>query len=181
MEMNLVRIDLGLTPCSASDCVEIGGGLTPFWNDVFNLQVSSLSPSHIGVEIVDPDGCQWQLIGFSSQPATACREESRTLLKSPNMVSPLPWLCLGDFNDILSQSKKEKGNLGFHSGYAWRAIGGRWCGGSNLHAVGEADGDLQGKNGIQDGKGALVPLITFYSKGLKRTRKDGNMVGSTWR
>ncbi|GKV28856.1 hypothetical protein SLEP1_g37847 [Rubroshorea leprosula] len=154
MEMNLFRIDLGLAHCSESDCAERGGGLTLFWNDAFNLQVSSFSPYHIDVEIVDPGGCQWQLIRLSGQPETTCREESWTHLKSPKTVSPLPWMRLGDINDILSKSEMEKGNLRFWSGYAWGAI---------------------------VGKRALVPLITYDSKGWKRIGKDGNMFGSTCR
>ncbi|GKV40722.1 hypothetical protein SLEP1_g48331 [Rubroshorea leprosula] len=181
MEMNLFQIDLGLAHYSESDCAERGGGLTLLWNDAFNLQVSFFSPYHIDVEIVDPGGCQWQLTRFLGQPETACREESWTILKSPKTISPLPWMRLGDITDILSKLEKERGNLIFWLGYAWGAIGGFWCGRSNLHVVGEADGVLQGNYGIQVSKGGLVPLITYGSKGLKRIGKDGNMFGSTCR
>ncbi|GLT36391.1 hypothetical protein SLA2020_107730 [Shorea laevis] len=76
MEMSLFRIGLRLAHCSTSDCAEKGGGLTLFWNDAFNLQVSSLSPFHINVVIGDPGGCQWQLTRFSDQLEIACKEES---------------------------------------------------------------------------------------------------------
>ncbi|GKV35185.1 hypothetical protein SLEP1_g43487 [Rubroshorea leprosula] len=181
MEMNLFRIDLRLAHCSTSDCVEKRGGLTLFWNDTFNLQVLSFLPSHIDVVILDSGGCQWQLTGFSGQSKIACKDESWTFLKSPKIVSPLPGLCLGYFNDILSKSEKEKGNFIFQSGYAWGVIGGFWCGEPNLHAMGEADGVLQGEYGIQVGKEALVPLMTYGSKGLKRIGKDKTMFGSTCR
>ncbi|GKV46307.1 hypothetical protein SLEP1_g53298 [Rubroshorea leprosula] len=120
MEMTLLRIDLGLGHYSASNCAERRGGLTLFLKDELNLQVSSFSPlidlalaslfceqlcreklSHIDVVIVDLGGCQWPLIGFSSQPET---------------VSPLFWLHLGDINATLSKSEKERGILIFRLG-----------------------------------------------------------------
>ncbi|GKV35256.1 hypothetical protein SLEP1_g43557 [Rubroshorea leprosula] len=44
--------------------------------------------------------------------------------------------------------------------------------------VGETGCMLQGKDGIQASKGALVE---FGNKGLKETGRDGNKVESIWR
>ncbi|GKV15133.1 hypothetical protein SLEP1_g25935 [Rubroshorea leprosula] len=109
-EMNLIRIDLGFEHCFAVDCVGRGGGLALLWTEEFTLQPSSASQSHIDVELVDPRGRPWRLTGFYGRPEVARREESWTLLKSIKAASTLPWLCLGDFNEILRQSKKEGGN-----------------------------------------------------------------------
>ncbi|GKV05940.1 hypothetical protein SLEP1_g17888 [Rubroshorea leprosula] len=185
MEVNLLRLDLGLAHYSTSYCAKRRGGLTLLWNDELNLQVSSFSPlidlglallfceqlckekpSHIDVVILDPGGCQWPLTGFSSQPKT---------------VSPLLWLRLGNINATLSKSEKEKGILIFRLGSALGAIGGFWCEGSNLHVVREADGVLQGQYGPQASKGALDPLLTYGSKGLMRIGIDGHMFGCTCR
>ncbi|GLT58657.1 hypothetical protein SLA2020_315290 [Shorea laevis] len=91
-------------------------------------------PSHIDVVIVDPGGCQWPSTGYSDHP---------------EMVSPLPRLRLGDIKDFLSKSEKERGFLRFRLGSAGGAIGGFWYRGSNLYAVREADGVLQGQYGPQ--------------------------------
>ncbi|GLT27461.1 hypothetical protein SLA2020_024580 [Shorea laevis] len=109
-KMNLIRIDLGFEHCFAVGCVGRGGGLALLWTEDFTLQLSSISQSHIDVEIVDPGGRRWRLTGFYGHPEVARREESWTLLKSLKAASTLPWLCLGDFNEILRQSEKEGGN-----------------------------------------------------------------------
>ncbi|GLT96020.1 hypothetical protein SLE2022_136690 [Rubroshorea leprosula] len=105
-EMNLIRLDLRFEHCFAIDCVGRGGGLALLWTQDFMLQLSSVSQSHIDVKIVDPRGSRWRLTGFYGRPEVARREESWTLLKSLKVASTLPWLCLGDFNEILRQSKK---------------------------------------------------------------------------
>ncbi|GLT27325.1 hypothetical protein SLA2020_023310 [Shorea laevis] len=106
----LKKLYLGFEHCFAIDCVGRGGGLALLWTEDFTLQLSSVSQSHIDVEIVDPGGSRWRLTGFYGRPEVAHKEESWTLLKSLKAASTLPWLCLGDFNEILRQSEKEGGN-----------------------------------------------------------------------
>ncbi|GLT77757.1 hypothetical protein SLA2020_493170 [Shorea laevis] len=163
MEMILFRLDLGWAPCSERNCTEQGGGLPLFRTNELDLQVSFFSPlidlelasrfcehlgsvksSHLVVVLVDLGECQWPLTGFFGQSET---------------VSPLSGLCLGDINDILSKSEKEKGMLRFRLGSAWGAIDKFWCGRSTLHAVGEVAGVLKGQYGFKAGKGALDPLL----------------------
>ncbi|GKU90863.1 hypothetical protein SLEP1_g4808 [Rubroshorea leprosula] len=110
MEMTSIRPDLGFDQCFAVDCVGRGGGLAMLWRDDFSLTISTFSQSHIDVEIVDPGGGKWRLTGFYGRPEAARREESWTLLKSLKAASSQPWLCLGDFNEILRQSEKAGGN-----------------------------------------------------------------------
>jgi hypothetical protein len=43
---------------------------------------------------------------FYGHPETAKRKESWALLRHLSNLSPLPWLCLGDFNKIVSMSKQ---------------------------------------------------------------------------
>ena len=52
-----------------------------------------------------------RLTGFYGHPDTNKREETWTLLESFGRSNTLPWLCLGDYNEILSQVKKAKGRL----------------------------------------------------------------------
>jgi hypothetical protein len=40
---------------------------------------------------------------------SARRAKSWELLKHLKSLQPIPWLCLGDFNEIVEQSKKEGG------------------------------------------------------------------------
>nr|POE90757.1 hypothetical protein CFP56_27341 [Quercus suber] len=53
----------------------------------------------------------WRLTGFYGHPDTNKREETWTLLESLGRSNTLPWLCLGDYNEILSQTEKAGGRL----------------------------------------------------------------------
>ncbi|GKV27900.1 hypothetical protein SLEP1_g37018 [Rubroshorea leprosula] len=119
--MHLICIDLGFAHGFVVDWVGKGGGLALLWTNVFQLQQSFVSQSLIAIEIVDPGGCHWRLIGFSSR------------------------------------KRKER------------------------DVVGEAGGVLQGENAIPVTKGALVPLMNFSNKGLKRIGIVRAMVRSPWR
>ena len=52
-----------------------------------------------------------RLTSFYSHPDTNKREETWTLLESLGRLNTLPWLCLGDYNEILSQVEKARGRL----------------------------------------------------------------------
>ncbi|XP_070683541.1 uncharacterized protein [Malus domestica] len=53
---------------------------------------------------------KWRLTGFYGHPITANRHLSWALLKSLGQRSPLPWICMGDFNEILSMEEQLGGN-----------------------------------------------------------------------
>jgi hypothetical protein len=44
-------------------------------------------------------------------PDSSRRLESWSLLKSLGNQNSLPWVCVGDFNEIVSRSEKEGGSL----------------------------------------------------------------------
>ena len=48
----------------------------------------------------------WRLIGYYGYPKLARRKESWQLLQSLSQHSNLPWCCIADYNDSLSQTKK---------------------------------------------------------------------------
>ena len=51
----------------------------------------------------------WHLTGFFSHSDTAKRHESLAKLKHLKCTSSLPWLFIGDFNEIIGLSEKEGG------------------------------------------------------------------------
>ena len=53
----------------------------------------------------------WRFTGFYGHPESHRRYESWQLLAFLNSQFQLPWLCLGDFNEILSITKKEGGAI----------------------------------------------------------------------
>ena len=48
----------------------------------------------------------WRLTGFYGEPETARRIEAWNKLGSLNSQPNIPWLCVGDFNEITRQDEK---------------------------------------------------------------------------
>ena len=86
------------------------GGLALFWKPDIKVDDLNSSLSFIDALIRGGDriGC-WHLTGFYGHPETSQRVESWRLLNSLRDVSQLPWLVIGDFNEIRCQAEKEGG------------------------------------------------------------------------
>lgn len=83
------------------------GGLALLWLNANSLEIFNFSNSHINVAMKDVDGNEkWRFTGFYGQPDSAKKRESWALLKHLSLFQPLPWLCVGDFNEILEQREK---------------------------------------------------------------------------
>ncbi len=83
-----------------------GGGLCLFWKGSVNARIQSFSDSHIDVIINETLSDAWRLTGFYGAPETHRCEESWDLLRRLKTQSTLPWVCMGDFNEILKADEK---------------------------------------------------------------------------
>ncbi|KAL0291651.1 UNVERIFIED_CONTAM: hypothetical protein Sradi_7018700 [Sesamum radiatum] len=84
-----------------------GGGLILLWPKDINLVVHSFSSSHIDAGIANAMGMEgWRFTGVYEHPEATCREETWNLLRRLSHLSSKPWLCAGDFNEILLQEEK---------------------------------------------------------------------------
>ncbi|XWS43180.1 hypothetical protein CRYUN_Cryun16bG0080700 [Craigia yunnanensis] len=54
----------------------------------------------------DNEVLQWRFTGFYGNPGTSKRKQSCSLLKTLRDRPRLPWLCAGDFNEILAMDEK---------------------------------------------------------------------------
>ena len=54
-------------------------------------------------------GFVWRLTGFYGEPSTDRKVLSWKVLRVLNAARQRPWLCLGDFNEILMGCEKEGG------------------------------------------------------------------------
>ena len=84
-----------------------GGGLALFWKTDSNIDVQSFSDRHIDAIINHGVDDAWQFTGFYGDPDTASRENSWSLLRTLHNQFNLPWLCIGDFNEILLVDEKQ--------------------------------------------------------------------------
>lgn len=86
------------------------GGLALFWNRGINLEVKSYSGNHIDAFVRETENpSTWRITCFYGHPETHKRYESWRLLSFLHSQYHLPWLCLGDFNEILSMHEKSGG------------------------------------------------------------------------
>ena len=86
------------------------GGLALFWNSKNKVIIKSSFQSHIDARVArDSISGEWHLMGFYGNPNTSLRMESWRLLSSLCDGSGLPWLVIGDFNEIFCASEKEGG------------------------------------------------------------------------
>ncbi|KAL6224775.1 hypothetical protein ACLB2K_003630 [Fragaria x ananassa] len=109
--LNRLRFPLGYRNCEAVFSVGQSGGVALFWEDGLDVRFLSKSRYHIDVEVhaTDGSGITWRLTGFYGQPLAANRHLSWDLLQALSRDSSLPWIVVGDFNEILHEDEKEGG------------------------------------------------------------------------
>ena len=84
----------------------IRGGLALFWPNDIQVDIQSFSDSHIDAIIDHGVDDAWRFTGFYGNPDTASREDSWSCLKTPSTQFSLPWICMGDFNEIILAEEK---------------------------------------------------------------------------
>jgi endonuclease/exonuclease/phosphatase family metal-dependent hydrolase len=62
---------------------------------------------HIDFNITEVDGFKWRLTGIYGEPRVDKREETWRLLRTLHCQEKLPWVCIGDFNEILYSFEKQ--------------------------------------------------------------------------
>jgi hypothetical protein len=93
------------------DCEGRRGGLALFWKRDVIVNLRWKSRFHIDVDVEEENGRKWRLTGIYGESKAGEKETTWKLLRTlhgqlqPNM----PWLCVGDFNEILFTGEKEGG------------------------------------------------------------------------
>jgi hypothetical protein len=106
-KMEFVRVKLGFECLFVVDSVGRSGGLALLWNDKELVEIQNYSRRHINAIVKGRDSVgSWKLTGFYGHPDWTKRHESWALLNHLRSFAPLPWLCVGDFNEITAQSEK---------------------------------------------------------------------------
>jgi hypothetical protein len=85
----------------------LSGGLMLMWHGDVTVAELTKSRSHIDV-ILSCDRLKishWRLTGFYGEPRREHRRESWYLLRFLRAQSSDPWLCLGDFNEVLAMEE----------------------------------------------------------------------------
>ena len=86
------------------------GGLALLWKEEIKVEVQSYSQSHVDALVDGGAGIGWwHFLGFYGNPNTAKRPKSWAKLRHLKGTLTLPWLTIGDFNEITCVLKKEGG------------------------------------------------------------------------
>ncbi|KAL0454948.1 UNVERIFIED_CONTAM: hypothetical protein Slati_0834000 [Sesamum latifolium] len=92
----------------AVDSCGKGGGLMLLWRKDIEVCLQSFSKHHIDATVsLNGDSQNWRFTGFYGHPDTASRKGTWDLLRKLSRCATRPWLCAGDYNEILSQNEKE--------------------------------------------------------------------------
>ena len=98
-----------LITCSLFHDLINGGGLVLFWKESLNLKVKTSSKNHIDCIIGKGSEGTWRFTGFYGETIMHKRQESWDLLQQLNSQFNLPWVCVGDFNEIVRGLEKKGG------------------------------------------------------------------------
>lgn len=89
----------------------IRGGLALFWRDKVNLRVASYSKGYIDTIInLAGDNYIWRITEFYGNTVVQQQKHSWQLLKRLATNCNFPWICLGDFNEIMDLKENWGGN-----------------------------------------------------------------------
>lgn len=107
-KMEGIRIKLNYANCFVVAPEGRSGGLALLWNGGLAVEVVSYSNHYIDTKVhgtgVHPS---WRFTGYYGQPERGRRRESWELLRYLSSCNNLPWVIVGDFNDLLWEREKQ--------------------------------------------------------------------------
>jgi hypothetical protein len=101
---------LGYSNYFCVDSIDNSGGLLLLWKDSCGVVVLSSSSGHIDARVTLENGFCFRFSGVYGDPIASKRISSWELLCRLRLVDNLPWVCGGDFNEVLSVNDKVGGS-----------------------------------------------------------------------
>lgn len=85
------------------------GGLALFWRNRIDVRLRSISKYYIDVDVADRNRDTWRFTGIYEEPQSDEKEMTWAAMRTLNAAGTGPWLCAGDFNEILFSYEKQGG------------------------------------------------------------------------
>lgn len=82
------------------------GGLGVFWRHGLNFRIKNYSRYHIDAWVSEPGKDDWRLTCFYGEANRSLRQNTWDTMARLRGESTLPWLCIGDFNEILRRDEQ---------------------------------------------------------------------------
>ena len=108
-EMEPIKAKLGFPSMLAVSCDNRRGGITLLWRADVIVDTQTYSPNHIDVRVHTQASPLWRLTGIYGHPEEQHKIETWRLMRHLHARASLPWVCLGDFNEILASDEKNGG------------------------------------------------------------------------
>ena len=108
MKIEELRIKLGFSGKFAVNSIRHSGGLAMLWDSSLSCSISGFCNNHIDL-VISESTSDWHLTGYYGFLEGHRRRASWNLLCALAIRSSLPWVCIGDFNDLLSPPDKKEG------------------------------------------------------------------------
>jgi hypothetical protein len=110
-KMEAIRCKLGFSSMFVVDSVSRSSGLALLWGEEIFLDIQNFSHHHIsGVVKNLSEGALYKFTDFYGHPDVSKRVETCALIKHLAYMDSTSWLCIGDFNEVLTTLEKWGGS-----------------------------------------------------------------------
>ena len=100
-EMQTIKTELDFPSMLCVPNVRRSGGLALLWKNYVVVTTQTYSPNHIDAFVYSPMQALWRLTGMYGHLEERLKSETWRLMRHLRAQASLPWLCLGDFNEIM--------------------------------------------------------------------------------
>ena len=118
-KLERIKIQLGYDGLFVVDRVGRSGGLVLFWKATSNVNLLQFGTNFMDAKVEVPVLGKWRLTGYYGYHESSRRRKSWDLLHLLASSSSLPWMCIGDFNDLLAANEK-RGSIAHPN---WKLVG----------------------------------------------------------
>jgi hypothetical protein len=87
------------------------GGLIMFWKKEIKIELLFLAPKYIDIRVVESETKIWRLTGIYGEPRWEDKYKTWDKLRQLKHINNLPWIVIGNFNEIIFSHEKEGGNV----------------------------------------------------------------------
>jgi hypothetical protein len=83
------------------------GGLLLLWRNELNVTSFAEHTNYLDIRIDENSPKAWRITGIYGEPSADRKQLTWNYIRELHAMVDLPWVMLGDFNEILSNSEKE--------------------------------------------------------------------------
>ena len=101
-----LAVTLGFDHAYAVVSTGRSGGLCTYWKDTIQLNLRNFSKYHIDMEVEETGKDKWRLTCWYGEANRSLRYKTWDMMRYLKADCDLPWLCMGDFNEVLRREEQ---------------------------------------------------------------------------